>query len=368
MLFDRCRIGGIDAACPIVRSATFEGMADAQGYPTDKLAQMYERLADGGVGVMITGMMAVSTLEPRQHRQIRIDDDSCVAPLADMVRRVHDHGGKIVAQIVVMGSSIMMPEGEGRIIVSPSGVTEKLGKIEQESHALTTDEIARLTEDAGRAALRAKEAGFDGVQFHSAHGYLASKFLSPYFNRREDEYGGSLENRARFLLECVASIRKHVGPEYPVWVKINSEDFMKEGGMTFDESLQVMEWLADAKVSAIEVSGGNMSSLPRKGPIRAIRRTKEPMYFVPYAEKAAAKLKGRTDVGVIGGFRQVGEIESCLANTDIAFVSLSRPLLRQPDLPKLWREGSTEPSTCISCSRCFGAEDVDCIFNKQEKA
>lgn len=128
------------------------------------------------------------------------------------------------------------------------------------------------------------------------------------------------------------------------------------------------EGMADAKVSAIEVSGGNMSSLPRKGPIRAIRRTKEPMYFVPYAEKAAAKLKGRTDVGVIGGFRQVGEIESCLANTDIAFVSLSRPLLRQPDLPKLWREGSTEPSTCISCSRCFGAEDVDCIFNKQEKA
>ena len=169
-------------------------------------------------------------------------------------------------------------------------------------------------------------------------------------------------------MECIASIRKHVGPEYPVWVKINSEDFMKEGGMTFDESLQVMEWLADAKVSAIEVSGGNMSSLPRKGPIRAIRRTKEPCNFVPYAEKAAAKLKGRTDVGVIGGFRQVGEIESCLANTDIAFVSLSRPLLRQPDLPKLWREGSTEPSTCISCSRCFGAEDVDCIFNKQEKA
>ena len=210
MLFDRCRIGGIDAACPIVRSATFEGMADAQGYPTDKLAQMYERLADGGVGVMIRGMMAVSTLEPRQHRQIRIDDDSCVAP-------------------------------------------------------------------------RAKEAGFDGVQFHSAHGYLASKFLSPYFNRREDEYGGSLENRARFLLECIASIRKHVGPEYPVWVKINSEDFMKEGGMTFDESLQVMEWLADAKVSAIEVSGGNMSSLPRKGPIRAIRRTKEPMYPAPAA-------------------------------------------------------------------------------------
>lgn len=367
MLFDMCRIGGIDASCPIVRSATFEGMADEQGYPTDKLAQTYERLADGGVGIMITGMMAVSKLEPRQYHQIRIDDDSCIAPLADMVQRVHAHKGKIIAQIVIMGSSIMLPEGEGRIIISPSGITETLGKITQESHALTTEEISRLTQEAGQAALRAKKAGFDGVQFHSAHGYLASKFLSPYFNRRTDAYGGTLENRARFLLECIDAIRQCVGTAYPVWVKINSEDFMKEGSMTFDESLQVMEWLADKGVSAIEVSGGNMSSLPRKGPLRAIRRTKEPMYFASYAEKAADVLKGRTDVGVVGGFRKVQEIENCLATTNIAFVSMCRPLLRQPDLPKQWKEGSTEPSACISCSRCFGAEDVDCIFNKKEK-
>ena len=165
MLFDTCHIGGIDAACPIVRSATFEGMADEHGYPTENLTQVYTRLADGGIGIMITGMMAASSLEPRQHHQI------CI-------------------------------EGSNRIIVSPSGVTEKLGKIMQESHALTVEEISRLVDDVGKAALRAKKAGFDGVQFHSAHGYLSSKFLSPYFNRRTDNYGGSLENRARFLLEC----------------------------------------------------------------------------------------------------------------------------------------------------------------------
>ena len=366
MSFDICRIGGIDAACPIVRSATFEGMAGQQGYPTDKLAQVYERLADGGVGVIITGMMAVSPMEPRQHRQIRIDGDDCIAPLTEMVRRVHSRGGKIVAQIVIMGSSIMMPEGEGRMIVSPSGVTEKLGKIEQESHALTVEEIRQLVHDAGKAAKRAQEAGFDGVQFHGAHGYLASKFLTPYFNRRSDEYGGDLRNRARFLLECLASIREQTGPDYPVWVKINSSDYMKEGGMTFAESLQVMEWIADEKINAIEVSGGNMSSLPRQGPIRAIRRTKEPMYFASYAAEAAERLKGRIDVGVVGGFRSAEEIENCLNTTNIAFVSMSRPLLRQPDLPLVWKKGSTEPATCISCSRCFGAEDVDCIFNKKE--
>ncbi len=367
MLFDICRIGSIDAACRLVRSATFEGMADEDGFPTDKLAAMYRHLADGGIGIMITGMMAVSKLEPRQHRQIRIDDDSCIAPLRQMVQQVHDRGGKIIAQIVIMGSSIMMPQGEGRIIVSPSGVPEKLGKLEQLSHALTIDEIHQLVQDAGLAARRAKEAGFDGVQFHGAHGYLASKFLTPYFNRRSDEYGGSLRNRARFLLECIADIRRQTGPDYPVWVKINSADYMQEGGMTFDESLFVMDWLADEKASAIEVSGGNMSSLPRQGPLRAIRRTKEPMYFAGCASMAASRLKGRIDVGVVGGFRKAQEMEECLSTTDIAFISMSRPLLRQPDLPNQWKNGSTEPATCISCSRCFGAEDVDCIFNKQEK-
>lgn len=366
MLFDTCHIGGINAACPIVRSATFEGMADENGRPAERLAKTYETLADGGAGIIITGMMAVSPLEPYQHRQVRIDTDTCIAPLARMVQRVHSHGGKIIAQLVVMGSSIMLPEGKNRIIVSPSGVTEELGKIIQESQALTKEQISSLVDSAASAARRAREAGFDGVQFHGAHGYLASKFLSPYFNHRTDEYGGILANRARFLLECIHLIRKTVGPDYPVWVKINCADFMKEGSMTFADSLQVMQWLSEEKVSAIEVSGGNMSSLPRQGPIRAIRRTKEPMYFAKYAAQAASLLKGKTDVGVVGGFRNIQDIEQCLDTTDLAFISMCRPFLRQPDLPLLWKTGSTDPALCISCSRCFGAQDVDCIFHKKE--
>lgn len=368
MLFDSCHIGGIDARCRIVRSATFEGKADSQGLPTEKLTHMYETLADGGVGVMITGMMAVSQLEPRQHCQIRIDDDDCIMPLSRMVRGVHDHDGKIVAQVVIMGSSIMLPEGEGRTIISPSGITEKIGRTIKESTALTFEQIKRLIRDAGQAARRAKQAGFDGVQFHGAHGYLASKFLSPFFNHRTDSYGGSLENRARFLLDCVREMRRVVGPDYPIWVKLNSADYMKEGSFTFDECKVVAQWLAEAGVNAIEISGGNMSSLPRKGPLRAIRRTKEPMYFEPYAKDIAAELKDTaTDVGVVGGFRNWPDMEQVLETTDIAFISMSRPLLRQPDLPNLWKNGDMEPAACISCSRCFGAEDVDCVFHKKEE-
>ena len=133
--------------------------------------------------------------------------------------------------------------------------------------------------------------------------------------------------------------------------------------MTAEESLQVMHWLADDGISAIEISGGNTSSLPRKGPIRAIRRTKEPMYFAPYAEKAAKELQGQTDIGVVGGWRSAAEMEEFLNTAPVSFISMCRPLLRQPDLPNRWRRGDTEPATCISCSRCFGDTDVDCIFH-----
>ncbi|MCQ5210162.1 MAG: NADH:flavin oxidoreductase [Megasphaera massiliensis] len=369
MLFDTCRIGRIETNCRIIRSATFEGMG-RYGVPTENLTKMYEKLADGGAGIIITGMMATNKMEPRQHCQIRIDDDQCIEPLAKVTQHVHDHGSKVVAQLVVMGSAILLPEvpeGEERFIFSPSGVTEKVAKWTQESKALTIDQIHELIEAVARAAKRAQEAGFDGVQFHGAHGYLASKFLSPHFNTRTDEYGGSLENRARFLLEAIAAMRKSVGPDYPIWVKLNCADFMKDGSLTFEESKQVMTWLAEEGVDAIEVSGGNTSSLPRKGPIRAIKRTKEPMYFKNYAAEAASLLKGKIDIGVVGGFRSAEEMEQALSETDLAFISMSRPFLRQPDLPKRWREGDTEPSLCISCSRCFGAENVDCIFNKREK-
>lgn len=369
MLFDTCRIGRIETKCRIIRSATFEGMG-RYGLPTENLTKMYEKWADGGAGIIITGMMATNKMEPRQHCQIRIDDDECIEPLAKVVGHVHGHGSKVVAQLVVMGSAILLPEvpeGESRIIFSPSGVTEKVAKWTQESKALTINQIHELIESVAQAAKRAQKAGFDGVQFHGAHGYLASKFLSPRFNTRTDEYGGSLENRARFLLETVAAIRKAVGPDYPIWVKLNCADFMKDGSLTFEESKQVMTWLAEASVDAIEVSGGNTSSLPRKGPIRAIKRTKEPMYFKNYAAEAASLLKGKIDIGVVGGFRSAEEMEQALSETYLAFISMSRPFLRQPDLPKRWREGDTEPSLCISCSRCFGAENVDCIFNKREK-
>ena len=364
MLFDKTQIGGIDAKCRIIRSATFEGMADTNGFPTERLLQNYATLADGGSGIIITGMMAVSPMEPHQHSQIRISSDNCIEPLQKLTACVHEHGGKVVAQLVVMGSAIALPEGSVKAI-SPSGIQEKVVTTEGPLHILETKEIKQLVQDMAKAVVRARKAGFDGIQIHGAHGYLASKFLTPYFNHRTDEYGGSLENRARFLIECIMAARTVVGPDYPLWLKLNSADYMEEGGMTFEESKEVMSMAVSAGINAIEVSGGNTASLPRQGPIRAIRRTKEPMYFASYAAEAATILKGKADVGVVGGFRNVSDMEACLESTDISFISLSRPLLREPDLPRRWRDGSQDPALCISCSRCFKAENVDCIFNEK---
>ena len=254
MLFDTCHIGGIEAKCRLVRSATFEGMGN-YGLPTEKLAQMYENLADGGAGIIITGMMATTKMEPRQHCQIRIDDDECIAPLSQVVHRVHQHGGKIIAQLVVMGSAILLPEipeGETRIIISPSGVTEKVGKWTQESQALTVDQIHELTEAVAKAAARAKAAGFDGVQFHGAHGYLASKFLSPHFNTRTDAYGGSLENRARFLTELIAICKEEGGADFPVIVKFTPDHYMDgEGYRSIDEGIALAKLIVAAGADAL---------------------------------------------------------------------------------------------------------------------
>ena len=365
MLFDKTQIGGIDATCRIIRSATFEGMADINGYPTERLFQNYETLADGGSGIIITGMMAVSPMEPYQHCQIRISSDDCIRPLQKLTAHVHDHGGKIIAQLVIMGSAIALPEGDG-MLISPSGIPEKVVITESPLHVLQPDEIEQLVRQMTAAVVRAKKAGYDGIQIHGAHGYLASKFLTPYFNKRTDKYGGSLENRARFLLECIRAAREAVGPYFPMWLKLNSTDYMEEGSMTFEESKKVMTWAVKAGINAIEISGGNTASLPRQGPIRAIRRTKEPMYFASYAADAAACLKSKVDIGVVGGFRNVTDMEQCLQTTNISFISLSRPLLREPDLPNRWRKGDKAPALCISCSRCFKAENVNCIFNEKK--
>lgn len=353
-------IGRLSLANGFIRSATFEGLANEEGAMTDSFREAYEELGAGHIGLIITGMLGVTPLEPYQKGMLCLYEEAGRQGAVELVDIIHRWGGKIMAQLVLIGSQVHMAEGEERKIISPSGIVEM--KYQTPSVALTVEEIKVLQADMVKAASFAKKAGFDGIQIHGAHGYLISHFLTPYYNHREDDYGGSLENRSRFLLELVKLLKKEIGEDYPLWIKLNCDDFMAEEGFTFEECKQLCLWLEEAGVDAIEISGGNTSSLPRQGVIRPIRRTKEPMYFARFAKEIAEER--HIPIGVVGGYREKEAVEELFSESSLAFISLSRPFIREPQLLERWRtsEASPESSLCISCNRCFTGEGTRCIF------
>ena len=252
-----------------VRSATWEGLASREGSVTPKLTKMMVELARNEVGLIISGYTFVSPEGQSSPGQLAIHDDRFVAGLWAMVEAVHKAGGKIALQIV-HGGRFADFALTGLQPIGPSAVA-KDGQTT--CRAMSKPDIANIISAFTQAAVRAKQAGFDAIQLHAAHGFLLSQFLSPALNQRTDEYGGTLENRARFLLEVVRSIRKATGPGYPLLIKLNSEDFL-EGGLTRDEAVQVAAMLEVASVDAIEFSGGTVAS-PEKFIAGASRKAED---------------------------------------------------------------------------------------------
>lgn len=223
---------------------------------------------------------------------------------------------------------------------------------ERPVRAMTKDDMDLLAADFVAAARRAQQAGFDGVEIHAAHGYLLSQFLNPLWNRREDEFGGPIEARMRFPLQVTAAVRSAVGPGFPLLVKINSSDGV-EGGMTEDESLVVSQALAQM-VDAIEVSGTTYGKVKIAGPEG---------HRCLYA-RYAARLAELLDIPVIltGGNRLVSELQGLLDTTDIAGFGLARPLVCEPDLPRIWQRDLAYWPRCVSCSRCFPEPGRRCVL------
>ena len=222
-------------------------------------------------------------------------------------------------------------------------------------------------EDFGQAARRAKAWGFDAIQLHAAHGYLIYQFLSGHTNLRQDEYGGSLDNRYRFLAEVYERVRSEVGPDFPVLVKLNGADFV-EGGLIVDEAVAVAKKLDEAGIDAIEVSGGTTASGP-EGPIRI--KIKEPAqegYNVELAR--AVKEAVSCPVMVVGGLRSLAVISQALNDDNLDYIALARPLIREPDLARRWQQGDERPAQCISCNGCFkpGLKEggIACVVARKE--
>lgn len=250
-LFDITQFSTLNMKNRFVRSATHDGLADELGHVTQELILHFEELARGGVGTIITGLTNVTDIEKIVPSQMAIYDDSFISEYKALTDAVHQHDTNIVVQLVCNGAQ-NSSQTEG-VLWAPSAIEGE--RTVAGATEMTAADIQSMKSAFVNGALRAQKAGFDGVQLHVAHGYLLSRFLTPFYNRRCDEYGSSTENRARVVVEVCHDIKSAVGPEYPVWIKINSSDFMDEG-LTFEESKVICKMLQDAGASAIEVSGG----------------------------------------------------------------------------------------------------------------
>jgi len=245
------KIGTIEIKNRFVRSATFEGMASEDGYVTEKHLELYKNLAKGGVGLIITGYAYILESGRAFDKQTGASKDEFIPGLSKIAEIVHKNGKdcKVALQIAHCGRQSRILENT----IAPSALEEKLTK--KLPREMTKEEIRETVGAFAQAIRRAKEANFDAVQLHGAHGYLITQFLSPYINKRTDDYGGSLENRTRFLEEIYNESVELVGKEYPIFIKMNGVDFI-EGGTTISESTQVAKMLERIGYAAIEVSAG----------------------------------------------------------------------------------------------------------------
>ena len=368
-LFEKSSVNSMVIANRFVRSATWEGLTDKDGAVSHRLTEMMVELAQGEVGLIISGYAFISREGQSSSNQLAVDDDRFLPGLREMASAVHAAGGKMALQLVHGGGSANR-ELTGLELVGPS-VIEQDGQVT--CRQASSHDLAAITSAFAKAAGRAQQAGFDAVQIHAAHGFLLCQFLSPAFNKRQDEYGGSLENRARLVLEVVNSVRATVGSGYPILIKLNSEDFL-EGGMTRDEAVRIAGLLAQTTVDAIEFSGATVASPAKLMPPRP-GKLNTPEQEAYYQEAARLyKQKVAIPLILVGGIRSYEVAEGLVRKGTADYISMSRPLICEPALVKRWHEGDRRPAECVSDNACFApASDGRGLFcvtmaNKRGKA
>ncbi len=355
------KIGNLEIKNRFVRSATYEGMATEEGHVTDKLVELYKKLAEGGVGLIITGYAYVQQSGIAFDTQMGVYNDDLIPGLSKIADIVHKYSQdcKIALQIVHCGRQSRHLEKT----LAPSAVLDKLTR--KMPKEMTVEEIKETIEAFAQAIRRTKEAGFDAIQLHGAHGYLLSEFLSPYTNKRTDEYGGSTERRIKVVEDIYNRSIELVGKDFPILIKMNGDDFL-EGGLTVEESKKIAEKLSKLGFAAIEISGcmwevckRSKKELGWKSTFvpesRMLIGTKnEPAYNLP----SAKEIKKVIDVPLIlvGGINSLDLVKQILTEGSADFVSLCRPLIREPDLPNRWLKGIGESKVeCIYCNGCMSS-------------
>ncbi len=377
-LFTSIKFGNVAIKNRFVHSATYEAMASETGEITDKLVKRYQMLAKGEIGLIIPGHMYVHPYGRAGKFETGIHTDKMVPGLKRLVDAVHKEGGKIFFQISHAGRQTKKSL-IGRRPMGPSSFDRDPTNLVKAAE-MSTKEIMEAIAAYGDAARRALEAGADGIQVHAAHGYLINQFLSPYFNKRRDEWGGSDEKRFRFLREVIQISRENMPGGMPLSVKLNTQDFTPNEGIIPALAAKYCGWLKEMNVDVLELSCGsavyafmNMcrGDVPLDEMVAGLPGWKKPMgrmmlkkmvgkfnlkegYNVDAAKLARPRLNG-TILAVVGGFRRLSHMEELIADGHADLIAMSRPFIREPHILHQFKEGKKDTVSCNSCNKCLAA-------------
>ncbi|MDT7563182.1 MAG: hypothetical protein QOG76_1806 [Pseudonocardiales bacterium] len=344
----------------LAKSPMSEGLGDRYNAPTDRLARLYRRWSASGAGLLVTGNVMVDPAALGEPGNVVVSDDRDLEALRSWAGAATSGGGQAWVQINHPGRQVVRGLNAQAVAPSAVGAVAGNGGVFATPRALTAPEIHALVARFARTARIVVDAGFTGVQIHAAHGYLISQFLSPLVNRRTDDWGGTPEKRRRFLLEIVRAVRGEIGPAVPLGVKLNSADFQR-GGMTEDESAEVVLALAGEGIDLLEISGGTYESAAMMGvpaePRKASTRARE-AYFLDYAERVRALTSTASSTGtgsagpgatlplmLSGGFRTAAAMSEAITSGAVDLIGLGRPLALEPDLPQRLLDGAATAST-----------------------
>lgn len=378
ILFTPIDLGNVQIKNRFIHSATYEVMASERGEVSDKLIKRYQNLAKGEVGLIITGYMFVHPLGRSYKYQTGIHSDDMIPGLRKLVEAVHQEGGKIAFQLAhagrqttktMIGQTPLGPSSKGRDPINFVKPKE-----------MSADQIREVIQAFGVAAKRAVKAGVDGIQLHAAHCYLINQFISPFFNHRKDEWGGSDANRFRLLKEIISEVRNKLPQGMPILVKLNTHDYTPHEGITPSLAVTYAKWLSDLEINGLEISCGsavysfmNMcrGDVPVKELVNSLPFWKKPLgklmmksmvgkYDLEegYNLEAAKMIKpvlGKIPLFVVGGLRKVAQMKETLEKQYADCISMSRPFIREPFIVKKIKEGKTEAVACVSCNRCLAA-------------
>jgi 2,4-dienoyl-CoA reductase-like NADH-dependent reductase (Old Yellow Enzyme family) len=354
ILFEPHAIGKLTLKNRFIKSSTLESMAGPDGEVTPAMLDFYEATARGGVACIFLGHAFVHPLGKASPKMTGVHDDRLIPGLRSLAEVIHRHDCYVFAQLNYGGSRV---EKECAEPVGPSPVVNpSTGLLARE---LKTSEIWEIVHAFGRAAARVREAGLDGILIHGAHGYLASLFTSPFTNHRTDEWGGDAQRRFRFLDEIYRSIRKAVGNDFPVAIKLGIKDDTEEG-LSLEEGADTAARLARIGIDTIEISAGVATkAIANRSNIRSIEQE---AYFLPYAKAVRPKV-GQLPLSLVGGLRSPRLMEEIVTAGWTDFVSLARPFICEPDLVNKIREGRWGPVSCTRDDRCragMGKEGLRC--------